>query len=220
MENWKHRPTNTKFKAPSHTPFKEMSNTTQPDTFLSNLEWRRAVKHFGAGPVDVEPVIRAATQAPSSFGLQPYRIVAVKDKATRERLQPICYGQSQITECDTLLVFCARTDVTGRAQEFLKASGAEAVRGMLEGFVGALPDQTAWAARQTYIALGFALAAAAELKIASCPMEGFVPTAVAQELALDSTLHPVVLLALGETAEEDGTWPRFRFPESDLVRRV
>jgi nitroreductase / dihydropteridine reductase len=195
-----------------------MSNAA-PDSFLANLEWRRAVKHFGAGPVDVEPVIRAAANAPSSFGLQPYTIVAVKDKALKERLRPACYGQAQVTECDTLLVFCARTDISARAQEFLKASGAESVRGMLEGFVAGMPDQIAWAARQAYIALGFALAAAAELKIASCPMEGFVSTKVAEELGLESTLHPVVLLALGETAEEDGTWPRFRFPAEELVQR-
>ncbi len=40
--------------------------------------------------------------------------------------------------------------------------------------------QVGWAQRQTYIALGFALAAAAEKKIAACPMEGFDPEGVSR----------------------------------------
>jgi len=33
-----------------------------------------------------------------------------------------------------------------------------------------------------------------------------------------SSLVPVVYLAVGSDAPEDGTHPRFRFPESDLVK--
>ena len=89
---------------------------------------------------------------------------------------------------------------------------------MLMGFVSYLPDKTAWAAKQAYIALGFGLAAAAEHKIASCPMEGFNGVEVAKLLELPSNLVPVVFLAVGEVAEEDGTYPRFRFSSSDLVQ--
>jgi nitroreductase len=91
---------------------------------------------------------------------------------------------------------------------------------MLMGFLSYLPDKTAWAAKQAYIALGFGLAAAAEAKIASCPMEGFNPVEVSKILNLPETLWPVVYLAVGEAAEEDGTYPRFRFPESELVEVV
>jgi nitroreductase/dihydropteridine reductase len=40
-------------------------------SFLANLEWRRAVKHFGSNheSVDIDPIVHAMTQAPSSFGL-------------------------------------------------------------------------------------------------------------------------------------------------------
>jgi hypothetical protein len=38
-------------------------------SFLANLEWRRAVKHFGPSPIDETPVLRAIVEAPSSFGL-------------------------------------------------------------------------------------------------------------------------------------------------------
>lgn len=189
-------------------------------SFTSNLEWRRAVKHFGPGEVNTVPIVDAMINAPSSFGLQPYKIVAVTNKQTKETLKPLSYNQSQVTECHTLFVLCARTDVEVRAEEYLKATGADTMRDMLMGFLKYLPDKTAWATKQAYIALGFGLAAAAEYKIASCPMEGFNSVEVAKVLELPSNLVPVVYLAVGEAAEEDGTYPRFRFPENDLLMKV
>ena len=189
-------------------------------SFLDNLEWRRAVKHFGTGDVDIECIIRAMTNAPSSFGLQPYKIVVVQNKELKEELQKVSYNQPQVTECHTLFILCARKDVETRAEEYLKATEGttRGMRDMLMGFVGYLPDKLAWATRQAYIALGFGLAAAAEAKIASCPMEGFNSAAVSKILNLPEHLHPAVYLAVGATTENDGTYPRFRFPESDLIQ--
>ena len=119
----------------------------------------------------------------------------------------------------TLFVFCARTDLNARAEEFIKESGAEAIRGMLTQFLENIPDATAWASRQAYIALGFALAACAELQLPSCPMEGFSSAEVHRILGLPKTLQPSVMLAVGSPAENDGSWPRFRFPDSDLIEQ-
>ncbi len=187
------------------------------NTFLANLEWRRAVKHFGSDPVRVEPVIKAIINAPSSFGLQPYKVIAVRSSELKDKLRAVAYDQSQVSESDTVFVFCARTDLKMRAEEYLEATKAEPIRGMLMQFLENIPDAAAWAARQAYIALGFALAACAELQIPSCPMEGFNPIAVHNILELGENLQPVVMLAVGSAAENDGTWPRFRFPESDLI---
>jgi nitroreductase len=189
-------------------------------SFLENLEWRRAVKHFGPGEVDIEPIVKAMVNAPSSFGLQPYKVMVVQNKEIKEQLKPVSYGQAQVTECHTLFVLCARKDVEVRAEEYLKITGAEGMREMLMGFLSYLPDKVAWASKQAYIALGFGLAAAAEAKIASCPMEGFNPAEVSKILNLPETLVPVVYLAVGDSTDEDGTYPRFRFPESDLVQVI
>jgi nitroreductase / dihydropteridine reductase len=188
-------------------------------SFLENLEWRRAVKHFGAGPVDVEPILRAMTNAPSSFGVQPYKICVVQNKDLKEKLTPVSYNQPQVAECHTLFVLCARKDVEVRAEELITATNGESMRGMLMGFLSYLPDKLAWATKQAYIALGFGLAACAEQKVASCPMEGFTGSEVSTILELPDTLVPVVYLAVGSSTENDGTYPRFRFPESDLVQR-
>lgn len=189
-------------------------------SFLRNLEWRRAVKHFGRGEVDTAPIVRAIVNAPSSFGLQPFKVFAVTNKELKEKLRPVSFDQAQITECQTLFVFCARKDVEARAEEYLTTTGAEVMRGMLMGFLANTPDKVAWAARQTYIALGFALAACTELRISSCPMEGFMPQEVAKILELPENLQPLAFLAVGEDPDSDTPFPRFRFPESDLVQEI
>jgi len=189
-------------------------------SFLENLEWRRAEKHFGGGSVDTTAVLHAIIQSPSSFGLQPYKIAVVKDKAIQEQLQAASFGQAQVSECDTLLVFCARSDIPTRVEEYLVATGNESMRDMLTGFVGRLADPLGWATRQAYIALGFGLAAAAEQRIASCPMEGFQPQTVKTILSLPDNLVPCVYLALGEKSEQEQTSPRFRFPETDLILQI
>jgi nitroreductase len=112
-----------------------------------------------------------------------------------------------------------------RAEELLKATGAESMRGMLMGFLEGVKNSTTlkdglkfWAERQTYLALGFALAAAAEAQIPSCPMEGFEPKKVWDILAPMGDLWPVALLAVGNvTPGDEGTYPRFRFPAENLI---
>lgn len=188
-------------------------------TFLGNLEWRRAEKHFAptAGELNLAGIRKAIVNAPSSFGLQPYKVLAVSNQYVKEKLKAVSFNQEQVTECDTLFIFCARADVETRAEEFLTITGAESMRGLLMGFLQGIPDKLAWSARQAYIALGFGLAAAAELKIASCPMEGFMPSEVAKILDLPESLHPVVYLAVGQKCEQESGIPRFRFLEEDLI---
>jgi nitroreductase/dihydropteridine reductase len=187
-------------------------------SFLSNLEVRRAVKKFIPGAVDTRPIRDAIVAAPTSFGLQPYKVIAVRDQALKAALRPVSFGQAQVTDCDTLFVFCALTDVKARAEQYIAATGAEGMRGLLMGFLSGQPDPVAWAARQAYIALGFAIAAAAEAGIASCPMEGFDPSKAAEILGLPITEKPLAYLAVGRTTPgDDGTYPRFRFDASDLI---
>src|SRR5690606_23615446 len=55
------------------------------------------------------------------------------------------------------------------------------------------------AARQTYLAFGLAIGAAAELRVDASPMEGFYNDKLDQALGLDKKgLKSVTLLALGE----------------------
>ena len=66
---------------------------------------------------------------------------------------------------------------------------------------------------QAYIALGFGMAAAMEMNIASCPMEGFKPDEISKILNLDSNLVPCVLLTVGNKKNDYLLEKRFRFDD-------
>ena len=177
-------------------------------------------KSFGAsaGPADVpagiDKVIYAAQQAPSSFGTQPHNT----NQELKKQLRAAAWGQAQLEESTHVLVFCSMTTeaVAARGEEFIAKTGIpQGYADMIRGTHTA-PGAAAWSAKQAYIALGFALAAAAELKINSCPMEGFDSAAFAKILELPETLVPACILALGKEAADDAAargHPRVRMPD-------
>jgi nitroreductase len=76
-----------------------------------------------------------------------------------------------------------------------------------------------WAQRQAYIALGFALAACCELKIDSCPMEGFDNKKIDNLLQIPTYMNSVVILAVGYR-KTDSTHPKTRFSNEDLFTSI
>jgi nitroreductase len=191
-------------------------------SFLNNIEWRRAIKNFDkqTEPLDISPIIKAIVNAPSSLGLQPYKVFAVRNAELKDKLQTVSYNQQQVSQCDTLFVFCARSDVEKRLDEFFESSNFQGSKDMYKNMVNYIPNKLEWSGRQTYIALGFALAVCAELKIGSCPMEGFSSAEVKKILELPDNLTPLSYLAVGKAPENPTVYPRFRFPESDLIAEL
>jgi len=206
-------------------------------TFLSNLKWRRAEKHFSPGHVDTSMIEKAMVNAPTSYGMQPFHIFRITSIRLKEKLKPACYNQAQITECYALFIFCARTDLNKRKDEFLNAKQPPNITGFQKAItkffnrmcgLSGNSDATEtdcdlsveWAKRQAYIALGYALAAATELKIASCPMEGFDANKIKDLLNLDDKYEPCVLLTVGRKNNNYKIEPRFRFPADELIERM
>lgn len=203
-----------------------------------SLSWRYATKKFDPArkiPQDLfDGLLRAAQLAPSSYGLQPWKFIVVNDPAVRAKLRPHAWNQAQITDASHLVVFARRSTVTGadvdrlidRIVEVRKAP-REALadyRNMMLGTVnkpGA--DHSAWNARQTYIALGFFLAAAAVAGVDACPMEGFDPAKFDEILGLgpDGYMSTVVVAA-GYRAADDSfaSSAKVRFDTKDVVRVV
>lgn len=199
-------------------------------TFLSQLDWRFATKSFDTtkelAPEILAKIEHAIQMAPSAFGIQPYHIFVITDPKIRALLKEVSYSQPHVTEASALLVFCARTDMNDRIDSYLSlASGGKpetlAQYGeMMKGGLLTRGDDAllAWSARQAYIALGFGLAACAELGIDSCPMEGFDPKKVDEVLGLPSHLKSLAYMAVGY--RKDGPkQPKVRFPESDLFTK-
>lgn len=194
--------------------------------FLQSLSWRRALKHFTPQHLSlgqINCVLEAARLAPSSFGIQPYYIHVISNKEVKERLFSASYNQAQITECSHLLVFTARNDAKEAVQNFIKASNvSEGYARMLDSVASMdSAEFLAYATNQAFLSLGFALAAAADAGLGSCPMTGFIPSQYHKCLGLPPNEVPVALLALGYAPEDDKVanhHPKFRFKLEDLVK--
>lgn len=200
-------------------------------SFISQLDWRFATKSFDSekkvSAADEATILEAIRKAPTSFGIQQLHVVNVQNPALRETIKSHAWNQPQITEASHLLVFCARNDIDTRIDTMIDmmsggdATAKESLAGyqqMMKGAIaGKTPEQIMnWSSRQAYLALGFGLAACAELSIDSCPMEGFDPALVHADLNLPAHLFPYAILAIGYR-KEDPTHPKFRFPLDEIV---
>jgi nitroreductase / dihydropteridine reductase len=161
---------------------------------------------------DLQTILDAIRLSASSYGLQPYNVIVIKDEDVKKQLQPLARGQAQIVESSHVLVFAAwnsisETHVDDYLQAYSKTTGmpiekilAFGVKDrMMQAIVGMPQDeQYHWAAKQAFIALGTGIVAAASLKIDATPMEGFTSAKVDELLGLsEMNLRSVALFALG-----------------------
>ena len=189
-------------------------------SFIKNLEWRRAEKHFTPGPVDIESIKSAILNAPSSYGIQPFHVLVITDQETKKSLKEACNNQAQIEESHCLFIFCALDDIEKRIDQYVEQTGFTKKRQSMINYVRKLPCKLQWAMMQAYIALGFGIAAAMELNIASCPMEGFKPDEISKVLQLDTNLKPCVLLTVGNKRNDYELEKRFRFSKEDIFTNL
>jgi nitroreductase / dihydropteridine reductase len=182
-------------------------------TLINHLNWRYATKRMTGEQVPQEKIdyiLEATRLSASSMGLQPYTVLVVEDKELRTQIQKVAYNQPQIVEASHLLIFAAWDKVTEADVDAYMQNIADVRQVPVESladFKGSLMNsvvnrtqeqQYEWAARQTYIALGTALAAAAEQGVDATPMEGFAPDALDELLNLkEKGLRSVTLMPIG-----------------------
>lgn len=208
-------------------------------TVLEHRTWRYATKKFDAAKKvseqDLETLLEATRLSASSYGLQPYHIFVISDQETKEKLKPASWGQSQITDASHVIVFANATDFGEELVDDFLANVSETRNIPTEGLKGysdfmksklmALPRETknTWTAKQAYIAFSNLMQAAAELKIDTCPMEGFESDKYNEILGLtEKNLNAAVVLPIGYRSEEDETQhlPKVRKSKEELFTLI
>jgi nitroreductase / dihydropteridine reductase len=205
------------------------------ETIRDAFQWRAAVKVYdkdkSVSDADMETILEAARMAPSAYGLQPHRIIEVKDMSLRTELVGAAFGQTQVALAPRLLIVAVRTDIndafiTEFVERTAKVRGIDVAtlsgfRDMMLGDINSRSDEDkfAWAGRQAYIALGTMLETAALLGVDAGPMEGFSPAHVNEILGLtDMNLSAIGLLALGYRGDDSwSTLPKVRVSKEDFV---
>lgn len=208
-------------------------------TYIEDLNWRYATKKFDSNKKvsakDLQSLLEAIQLTASSYGLQPYEIIVVKDADIREQLKIASWNQSQITDASELIIFANKTHITSTYLDSylqdisqtrdLKIEDLQGLKEMLESTIMKLnpEDQSAWAAKQAYIALGNFLSAAANLRIDTCPMEGFDAAKYDEILNLkEKGLTTAVIATVGYRSEEDKTQfaAKVRKSKEDLINKL
>ena len=207
---------------------------------LENLNWRHAVKAYDknkkVSQKDIDAIVEAARLAPSSSGLQPFKVIVVENQEIKEKLVQGALNPECMRDCSHVVIFAAWDRYTAeRIDEVYNFTTDE--RGLPRGRFDSYTDQLkaiylnqpaeenfAHIARQTYIALGLALAQAAELRIDSTPVEGFKNAVVDEVLELEKlSLKSVSLMYVGY-ADTANDWiapmKKVRTPKKDFVIEI
>src|SRR5690606_16102095 len=130
----------------------------------------------------VDEIIEAAHLAPTSSGLQPFKIISVSNPEMKREIQKVAYNQPQIVEVYHELVFAAWDrhnderidaifDIKNKERQLPKDCTDEYKQGLKDTHIAMTPEeQTNHTAKQAYIGFGMAIAAAAMLKVDASPM--------------------------------------------------
>ena len=77
-----------------------MNTQDNTKTFLNSLDWRYAVKKFDTekrvDASDLQKIKDAIRMTPTSYGLQPFRVIIVQDQELKNKLKSSSYNQAQV----------------------------------------------------------------------------------------------------------------------------
>ncbi|WP_347049852.1 NAD(P)H-dependent oxidoreductase [Flavobacterium olei] len=188
--------------------------------FLENQNWRYATKQFDASKkisdADLNTLKEAVRLSASSYGLQPYKVIIVETPEIREQLKAAAWGQAQLTDASHLFIFANDLNLDATSVDkyinnisAVRGVPADALGGFSDMMKGVIANLSAdakhiWTAKQTYLALGNLLNAAAELKIDATPMEGFNAATFNEILGFDKLgLNASVIATVGYRHNDD-----------------
>ncbi|SIT98979.1 Nitroreductase [Epilithonimonas bovis DSM 19482] len=206
-------------------------------SLIEDLHWRHAVKAYNptkkVSEENIDKIVEAARLAPTSSGLQPFKVIVVRDQEIKEKLAQGALNPDCMRDCSHVVIFAAWDRYTAeRIDKVYDFTTDE--RGLPKGRFNSYTDKIkdiylkqpaelnfAHTARQTYIALGLALAQAAELRIDTTPAEGFSNEVVDKVLELDKYgLKSVSLMYVGYADPEKdwlSTMKKVRVPKEEFV---
>jgi len=201
--------------------------------FLKSINFRHACKLFNGQRIPKETfteILEVGRLAPSSFGVEPTRMVVVQSKEAKEALKPLCWNQEQITTASEVVIYKTLIKDIIPKSAYLDSQVQRKTQNteILEGFYSALQGHLKargylstenifhWGALQTYIMATYMVAYASYLGIDTCYIEGFDKEKVEKYLNLDTTKEQVALvLCFGYRAKEQQ--PRFRLKLDEII---
>ncbi len=199
--------------------------------FTKAMDFRHACKVFDKNKKisdeEMHYILEAGRKSPSSFGMEAWKFLVITNEDLKAKLRPFCWDQVQVTSCSHLVIVLAgienakvesgmpkkrftRREMPQETLDFYMDIYAK----HLEKTLSTDENICAWTAKQSYIALGNMMTAAAFVGIDSCPIEGFEKENVEEVLGLDTTKYQLaVVVPFGYRINEQSSQLRLPFDE-------
>lgn len=207
------------------------------EIIFKQLNWRYACKKFDTTKkireADWNVLAESLHLSASSYGLQPWKFIVVQTPELRQKLLPLSWGQTPVTDASHFIVLTYNekvdeTHITKFINQTAKVRGVDpqTLDGYKNMMIGDLVKGTRaqtinwWAQRQTYIAMGSFLTTAALMEIDTLPMEGLDPAGYDKALGIEgSGYKTVAAIACGYRAEDDKYQhaKKVRFDLNDVI---
>lgn len=201
--------------------------------FLESIYFRHACKLFDETkkiPHELfSEILEVGRLAPSSFGVEPTRLLVLRSQEAKNALRPLCWDQPQITTASEVVVFKSLQVDVVPPSEYIKnntlrrkmdLSGYEAFCARLGNFLkarGFTDDKIGyWTALQAYITATYMVSYASYAGVDTCFIEGFEKEKVEKLYGLDSFKEQVnLIVCFGYRAKAQQ--PRYRISIDEFV---
>lgn len=193
--------------------------------FSDIVQQRRSVKSYdpekSISDAELTELFEEVVLSPSSFNLQHWTFIAVKDPAIKEKLKATAWGQQRVADCSVAFLVCGKLSAYKDAPEIYKDAPKQVQEGVLPMinniYEGKAQLQRDEAIRSASLAAMSLMYAAKNRGWATGPMIGFDAEAASKLLNLTEAYIPVMLLVLGRQKKEPR--PRdYRRPIEEVVR--
>ena len=182
---------------------------------IETIYARRSYKHYDPDhempEADLKKILEAAMQAPTSFNIQHWRFVVIKDKDLRAQVRADGNDQAQMTDASVLILMTGDVDAWKKSPERYWQNAPQEVSDLLVGWMGPFHEgreqlQRDEAQRSIGMAMQTIMLAAKSMGYDSCPMIGFDHDKVAElvKLPADHCMGP--LIAIGKSTKD--VWPK------------
>lgn len=183
---------------------------------IESIYGRRSIKQFDPEhkmtAEEEQKLFEAVLQAPTSFNIQHWRFVVLRDAELRAKIRKeLGNDQSQMTDASLLVLFTADLHAWQKEPERYWANAPQEVADLLVGWMGPFHEGREWlqrdeAQRSIGMAMQTMMLAAKGMGYDSCPMIGFDIEKVAELVKLpeDHVMGPMV--AVGKGTKDP--WPK------------
>jgi len=193
---------------------------------LDAVYQRRAVKHFDPNhqitAEEEQKLLEATIQAPTSFNIQHWRLVILRDPELRQKIRTeLGNDQAQMTDASLLILFTADMKAWQKEPQRYWQNAPEAVAELILGWMGPFHEGREWlqrdeAQRSIGMAMQTLMLSAKAMGYDSCPMIGFDLDKVAELVKLPEDHAMGAMVAVGKKVKD--AWPKpGQLPLSELV---